>query len=35
MTIYTEKMYLLNMWFVSVILVYTLENIICQSDFGK
>ena len=36
MTIYTDKCICSgNIWCVSVILVYTLENIICQSDFGK
>ena len=35
-TIYTDKCICSgNMWCVSVILVYTLESIICQSDFGK
>ena len=36
MTIYMNKCICSgNIWCVSVILVYTLENIICQSDFGK
>ena len=36
MTIYTDK-YICsdNIWCVFAILVYTLENIICQSDFSK
>ena len=37
MTLYTDKCICSgnNIWCVSVILVYTLENIICQSDLGK
>ena len=36
MTIYNDKCICSgNIWCVSVILVYTLENSICQSDFGK
>ena len=36
MTIYTDKCICSgNIWCVSVLLVYTLENITCQSDFGK
>ena len=36
MTSYTDKCICSgNIWSVSVILAYTLENIICQSDFGK
>ena len=35
-TIYTDKCICSgNIWCVSVIRVNTLENIICQSDFGK
>ena len=36
MTIYTDKCICSgNIWCVSVLLVYTLENITCQSDFDK
>ena len=36
MTIYTDKcIFSGNIWCVSVIRVNTLENVICQGDFGK